>query len=95
MISASFDATAFPEPDKPSDLSFQGKPDSVLTDADRRQRELKAGHDRWQGRVTAARERAEQLNARFAGWYYVISGESFEALHLKRTDLVRDKPKQS
>ena len=43
--------------------------------------------------VEAARERSEQLNARFAAWYYVISDDSFDRVHLSRDDLVREKAK--
>jgi hypothetical protein len=43
--------------------------------------------------VETARERSEQLNARFAAWYYVISDDSFDRVHLSRDDLVREKTK--
>jgi hypothetical protein len=46
-------------------------------------------------KVAAARKRVDDLNARFARWYYVISAESYDNLHLRRRDLLRDKPKQS
>lgn len=39
------------------------------------------------------KERVKELNARFADWYYVVSAESFENLHLSRKDLVE--PKQA
>ncbi|HEU4366420.1 MAG TPA: hypothetical protein VFT13_13265, partial [Candidatus Krumholzibacteria bacterium] len=66
-----------------------------LTLEERRQKDIQTEHDRWKNRVATGQKRADDLNARFARWYYVISGESFDALHLKRADLVRDKPKQS
>lgn len=47
------------------------------------------------GKIKAAQERVDNLNGRFAKWYYVISAESFESVHLKRKDLVKDKPKAS
>ena len=37
---------------------------------------------------TTAQERAAQLRDRFAPWYYVISGNSFQRIHLQRKDLV-------
>jgi hypothetical protein len=46
-------------------------------------------------KLEAARKRVDDLNARFAKWYYVISAESFDNLHLRRRDLLRDKPKSS
>jgi hypothetical protein len=95
MISASFDPSLFPEPAQPSSRSFESKADSALTLEERRQKDVAAAHERWQARQDAGKKRAEELNGRFAKWYYVISGESFEQLHQKRADLLRDKPKQS
>ncbi len=43
--------------------------------------------------VEEARERSDRLNVRFAAWYYVISGDSFDRVHLSRDDLVREKTK--
>ena len=45
--------------------------------------------------VDAAKKRVDDLNGRFAKWYYVISAQSFDSIHLKRKDLVKDKPKAS
>ncbi len=38
-----------------------------------------------------ARKRVEELNLRFEKWYYVISGESFNKLRMKRFDLTEPK----
>jgi Domain of unknown function (DUF4340) len=46
-------------------------------------------------KVEAAKKRVDDLNGRFAKWYYVISAQSFDSMHLKRKDLVKDKPKAS
>jgi len=46
-------------------------------------------------KLESARKRVDDLNARFARWYYVISAESYDNLHLRRRDLLRDKPKSS
>ena len=95
MITASFDPTLFPEPAKASNRSFENKPDSVLTLDQRKQKDVDTAHARWFARLQAGQKRADDLNARFAKWYYVISSESFDNLHLKRKDLLRDKAKQS
>ncbi len=95
MITTSFDRALFPEPAKPSSRSFANKPDSALTLDERKQKDVDSAHARWLARVEAGQKRADDLNARFAKWYYVISSESFDNLRLKRADLVRDKPKQS
>ena len=95
MITTSFDPKLFPEPAKPSTMSFKDKPDSALTLDERKQKDVNDAHARWVARVEGGQKRAEELNARFAKWYYVISAESFDKLRLRRADLVRDKPKQS
>lgn len=95
MITASFDPALFPEPAKATKRSFENKADSLLTLDERKQKDVDAVHLRWFARIQAGQKRADDLNARFAKWYYVISSESFDNLHLKRKDLVRDKPKQS
>jgi Domain of unknown function (DUF4340) len=94
MITASFNPSLFPEPARPTDMSFKQKPDSTLTLDQRKQKEIQTVHDRWQQQVDAGKKRADDLNDRFAKWYYVISGDSFGKLHLKRADLLRDKPKK-
>jgi hypothetical protein len=45
--------------------------------------------------IDAAKKRVDDLNGRFAKWYYVISAQSFDSIHLKRKDVIRDKPKAS
>lgn len=45
--------------------------------------------------IEAAKKRVDDLNGRFAKWYYVISAQSFDSIHLNRKDLLKDKPKAS
>ncbi|MCH2210864.1 MAG: DUF4340 domain-containing protein [Fuerstiella sp.] len=42
-------------------------------------------------KVTDGTEKAEKLNRRFADWYYVVPGETFDKLKLSRTDIVKAK----
>jgi len=51
--------------------------------------DLKAHEDK----VTAGKKLVNELNARFSGWYYVISAENFNKLHLSRKELVKEKGK--
>jgi hypothetical protein len=44
-------------------------------------------------KVTAGKKQVDELNARFAGWYYVISADFFNKLHLTHKELVREKSK--
>ncbi len=95
MITASFDPSQFPEPEKPSNTDFEDKPDSLWTKEDWRNKGLQTAWEQWKHKVDAATERARRLSDRFADWYYVISNESFEKLHVRRDDLLRDKPGRS
>jgi hypothetical protein len=95
MITAAFERALFPEPARATNRSFEGKADSLLTLDERKQKDINTAHARWIARVESGQRRADELNARFAKWYYVISSESFDALHLRRADLLREKPKQS
>jgi len=93
MISASFDSTQFKEPPRPANTDYKNRPDSTWTKDDYRNKGLQTAWNRWKAKENRGRGRAEKLSKRFAGWYYIISSESFDKLHIKRNDLLRDKPK--
>lgn len=88
FITTSFDEKAFPESKKPSNTEFLKKHDSLWTDEDRENKALQDTHDKWQRDVENGQRLSDELNVRFADWYYVISDDSFEKLRLKRTNLV-------
>ncbi len=88
FVTASYDANASEEPKKPSGESFRGKPDSLLTPSEQKDKTLSEAHERWQSSVDNARKSADEINARFANWYYVISSTNFDKVHLKRSELV-------
>ena len=91
FITASFDPDRFPEPTQPNNTDFLNKSEENWTDADQKNKELKDNHDEWLQEVEEGRELSDQLNTRFADWYYVISSSSFDKVHLKRGDLVKRK----
>ena len=49
-------------------------------------------YDDFQKRIESGKQKAEKLNRRFAKWYYVISGSSYDNLALDRSKLVSEKP---
>ncbi len=89
FITAAFDPNRFPEPAQPNNSDFLNKSEDDWADTDRENKELQDKHDEWLQMVEEGRELSDQLNTRFAGWYYVISSSSFEKIHLKRGDLVK------
>jgi len=44
-------------------------------------------------KIKDGQEKAEKLNRRFADWYYVIPGETFDKLRLSREDIVKEESK--
>ena len=91
FITASLDPNRFPEPAQPNNTDFLNKSEDDWTDTDRKNKELKDKHDEWLRKVEEGRELSDQLNTRFAEWYYVISSSSFDKVHLKRSDLIKRK----
>ncbi|MEW6050973.1 MAG: DUF4340 domain-containing protein [Candidatus Zixiibacteriota bacterium] len=93
FVTANFDVSGLPEPKRPKDELYKNKPDSLLSEADKANKTLGEAYDRWVRDVESARKTVDDLNARFADWYYVISQASFDKLHLSRKDLVVSKKK--
>ena len=91
FITTSFDSSQLPEPPQPKNTDFSGKEEKDLSEADKANKQLKEKHDEWQEKIENSRKRNEELNQRFANWYYVISSESFDKLRLTRKDLVKRK----
>lgn len=89
FVTTSFQSSLLPEPPEPESTDFLDREEGDWTDADRRNKEQMDAHDQWASDVAAGRRRSGDLNARFAGWYYVISADSFGRIHLDRADLVR------
>ncbi|MCG3155690.1 MAG: hypothetical protein DKINENOH_02298 [bacterium] len=96
FITTSFDPKQLPaEPKKPRNTDFASKPDSLWTEADRENKRLQDEYDEWQKKMDKGHNLSNDLNTRFARWYYVISSASFDKLHLTRRDLVKPKTKTS
>jgi hypothetical protein len=95
FVTTDFDPDEFKEPQKPKNTDFMNKPDSLWTDADRKNKELQDAHDAWQKKIDKGQKLSDDLNARFANWYYVISADSYDKLNLTRKDLVKKKKSTS
>ena len=91
FISTSLEDDFFKEPEKSGNTEFLNKPDSLLTDADRKNKELDDKHNEWEQNVEAGKKLAQELNNRFAKWYYVISSSNFDKLNIERKNLVKKK----
>lgn len=53
--------------------------------------------EEWNDKKKKADNKARELNARFADWYYVISEDVYKKIHLGRSDIIKesDKAKES
>jgi hypothetical protein len=92
FITADFDPSVFKkEPPKPANLDFKSKQEKDWNEADRKNKELKDKHDAWQKEFDTGKALAEELKNRFADWYFIIAADSFDKIHLKRSDLVTNK----
>ncbi|MFP6675577.1 MAG: hypothetical protein VB878_10920, partial [Pirellulaceae bacterium] len=51
----------------------------------------KRSHEDYIAKIKDGLKKSEELNRRFAEWYYVISGEEYDKLNLARADYIREK----
>ncbi len=63
----------------------------LKAERERIEKENKRKEDDYQDKLKKGKERVEELNARFAGWYYVISDDVYKKIHLGRGDIVKKK----
>jgi hypothetical protein len=52
------------------------------------EKENKRKRDEYDEKVKAGKKRVEELNARFADWFYIISDETYRKIHLSRENLI-------
>ncbi len=91
FITTQFDNRLFRDPEQPANLAFLEKDEASLTDSDKTNKFLYQEHENWRLKVEAGRQKSNELNGRFADWYYVISGESFDKIHQNRSELIVNK----
>lgn len=90
FIAAGFEEGYFKKPPAPRNLEFQDKADSLWTDDDRENKERQDALEAWERNVKHGQDLAVELNQRFADWYYVISEDSFDKIHLDRDALTAE-----
>jgi len=93
FVTTTFDGAGFPEPPAPKNKDFLKKPDSLWTDQDKENKRIYEQHSVWASKISKGRQKSNELNARYADWYYVISDDSFQKLHRPRTKLIVKKEK--
>ncbi len=91
FITTQFDPSLFAEPREPENTFFLNRPDSVWTEDDDANKKLYDAHSKWQAKQSERKRISDELTARCAKWYYVISAESFDKLRQTRSDLIKHK----
>ena len=95
FVTASFDESLLPArpaapedvPEPPSDEApADDAPSAAAADRDAYEQQLAV----WEEQAAEGRARADELNRRFAAWYYVISGADFRNVRLGLDDLLKD-----
>ncbi|MEX2139808.1 MAG: DUF4340 domain-containing protein [Pirellulales bacterium] len=71
-----------PSPEAQEDLALRRK--RIETENERKQKE-------YDEKVNKGEARAQELNARFAEWYYVVSEATYRKIHLNRDDVIQKK----
>jgi hypothetical protein len=71
----------------------QSKSDQEKAALDRKriEKENERKKKEYDEKITKGEEKAAELNARFAGWYYVVSEATYRKIHLNRDDVIKKK----
>lgn len=65
--------------------------EEIEAERERIERENQRKRDEYNQKVKDAKARVDELNARFADWYYIISETVYRDIHLGLDDITRDK----
>jgi hypothetical protein len=88
------DAKAPGEPAKAKDAKAGDKSD-IESKREEIQKENKRKQDEYDAKVEEGKKKVKELNDRFADWYYVISDEVYQKIHLGRDQIVKKKEKKA
>jgi hypothetical protein len=58
------------------------------------EKENKRRQEEYEAKLAAGKKHAEELNARFADWYYIISDDVYRKIRLSHDDIVKKKEKK-
>lgn len=80
------------ESDAQDDAAAEDKEDEEPdSERDRLIKEYDRKMDEYKEKVKEAKEKVDNLNFRFADWYYVISEDEYKRIHVRRSDVVTEK----
>jgi hypothetical protein len=67
----------------------------IKAEIERITKENKRKQEEYDGKLAAGKKHVDDLNARFAPWYYVISDDVYRKIHLSREQIVKKKAKET
>jgi hypothetical protein len=73
------------EPAKPHPEALKKRREEII-------KENKARQKDYEKKLAEGKAEVEKLNKRFADWYYIISDETYQKIHLGQKDVVQKKP---
>jgi hypothetical protein len=101
MVLASLNEAKFPapeleavpeEPAEPAATEGDDKAQQAETERDRIMKENQRKLDAYNEKKNKSMEKVNELNARFAEWYYVVAEDVYKDIHLSRPDVIKEKP---
>jgi hypothetical protein len=81
------------EPKKDESKKDESKPDPKA-ERERIEKENKQKTDEYNKKIEEGKKKVQDLNARFADWYYIIGDDVYQKIHLGYKDIVQKKEKK-
>ncbi|MCA9112362.1 MAG: hypothetical protein KDA52_20570, partial [Planctomycetaceae bacterium] len=63
----------------------------ALADYETKLKQWESEQKEYEEKLEAGRKKVQELNVRFADWYYVISSKTFDDIRVDRTELIKEK----
>ncbi|HEY5312486.1 MAG TPA: DUF4340 domain-containing protein [Pirellulales bacterium] len=78
---------------QPADAKPAAPKSAEELERDRVVQENKRKQDEYETKLKDGEKRVKELNDRFADWYYIISNETYQKIHLSRDQVIKQKEK--
>ncbi len=93
------DAEATPAPEEGANSADEAatdedKADETAAERERIEKENQRKQEEYDEKIADGEKNVKELNARFADWYYVISDEVYQKIHLGRDQIIKKKEKE-
>jgi hypothetical protein len=79
---------AAPEHPEENPVALPTDPKALEAEREKVEKENQRKREEYEDKVKAGKKRVEELNARFADWFYIISDETYQKIHLSRENLI-------